>query len=699
MATTSNQATWIWYPGDYEIWLGNKMNNRRTERGAFFPPFWKADGHYVTVEFSTEVDLAADEEIALAVEGIFNIKLDGKLQFGQPEKCLLPAGRHNLNIKVWNQATPPALYVEGATVKSNSAWRVTFEDKEWIDESGKASDTSATVYMQAGAWNFTKEQRPSEYRLCRTPQQAVAVTEVEGGRLYDFGRETFGYLVLEGCKGVGEVAIYYGESPEEAQDKDYCETLDRIAVAETTLTDLATGQQSPLTERYVLDNSKAFRYVYVTTEGATLDGVSMEYEYAPVEYRGSFACNDEELNRIWAMGAYTMHLTTREFFIDGIKRDRWVWSGDAVQSYLMNYYLFFDSECVKRTTWLLRGKDPVTAHTNTIMDYTFYWFIGIYDYYLYTGDLAFVRQIFPRMQTMMEYVLGRTNQNGMVEGMTGDWVFVDWADGYLDKKGELSIEQVLFCKSLETMALCASLVEDEVEQKRYEELAASLRAKLMPAFWSEAKQAMVHNRIDGVQSETVTRYANMFATFFGYLTPEQQAEIKQSVLLNDAILKIVTPYMRFYELEALCVLGEQEAVMREMKAYWGGMLREGATSFWEKYNPEEQGTQHLQMYGRPYGKSLCHAWGASPIYLLGKYYLGVRPTKAGYAEYEVRPTLGGLEWMEGAIPTPNGAIRLRMDQRELTISADEGTGWLYLPGATEPTRIESGKNYTFALNN
>ena len=39
--------------------------------------------------------------------------------------------------------------------------------------------------------------------------------------------------------------------------------------------------------------------------------------------------------------------------------------------------------------------------------------------------------------------------------------------------------------------------------------------------------------------------------------------------------------MRFYELEALCALGEQDAVMKEMKAYWGGMLKEGATSFWE----------------------------------------------------------------------------------------------------------------------
>lgn len=31
----------------------------------------------------------------------------------------------------------------------------------------------------------------------------------------------------------------------------------------------------------------------------------------------------------------------------------------------------FDSDAVKRTIWLLRGKDPVTSHSNTIMDYTF----------------------------------------------------------------------------------------------------------------------------------------------------------------------------------------------------------------------------------------------------------------------------------------------------------------------------------------
>ena len=85
------------------------------------------------------------------------------------------------------------------------------------------------------------------------------------------------------------------------------------------------------------------------------------------------------------------------------------------------------------------------------------------------------------------------------------------------------------------------------------------------------------------------------------------------------------------------------------------------------------------MYGRPYGKSLCHAWGASPVYLLGKYYLGVTPLKAGYEEYEVRPVLGGLKWMRGAVPTPFGLIRVEMTADTITVESDGGKGLLMAP--------------------
>jgi hypothetical protein len=120
------------------------------------------------------------------------------------------------------------------------------------------------------------------------------------------------------------------------------------------------------------------------------------------------------------------------------------------------------------------------------------------------------------------------------------------------------------------------------------------------------------------------------------------------------------------------------------------------------------------MYGRPFGKSLSHAWGASPIYLLGKYYLGVKPLTAGYNTYLVEPELGGLKWMEGTVPTPNGNISVYCNAKQIKVKADEGTGTLRFTSKTKPKSkgatiqamgngqyemtLEKGKEYVIAYN-
>ena len=47
-----------------------------------------------------------------------------------------------------------------------------------------------------------------------------------------------------------------------------------------------------------------------------------------IPYVGSFRSDDERLNRIWEVGAYTVHLNMQDYLWDGIKRDRLVWLGD-----------------------------------------------------------------------------------------------------------------------------------------------------------------------------------------------------------------------------------------------------------------------------------------------------------------------------------------------------------------------------------
>ena len=668
MMLQANRAKWIWYPGDFEIWLHGQVSLRRDERRSMIPPFWRLDTHYTSVKFSRAVELERPEEVLIEAEGRYNITLDGEYIYGNPERITIPAGKHRISINVVSSDIVPAVRVLGETLVSDSNWTATIKDHR---------------SYPAGSWKFdTSEDRPSEFRLRTEAWQPVhkdslclTDSELAAGSvetLFDFGKETFGYVRLSGVAGSGQVSLYYGESREEALSRSYCETYDEFQIDSSLTGDV-----------FIVPNSRAFRYVQVVCgEGIAAADVDMLYEYLPVEKRGRFRSSDERLNEIWDVSEYTLHLTTREFFLDGIKRDRWVWSGDAYQSFLMNYYTFFECDVTRRTFIALRGKDPFDNHINHILDYSFYWVIALHDYYQYTGDLSFVRDLFPKMCSLMQFCEGRVNEHGFMEGYREDWVFIDWAD--MDNKGEVAFEQILFCRSLEIAALFADMFGEERQAALWMERAQRLRKAVVDVFWDEEQGGLVHSRRNGELNRHMTKYANLFALMFNFMDEAKAESIRERVLKNDKVQPIVTPYMRFYELATMCEMGEHDQVREEINRYWGGMLDLGATSFWEKYDPAESGDAHYAMYDRPFAKSLCHSWGASPLYLIGKYFLGVRPLTPGYETYSIEPHLGGLEWMEGAVPLPDGQVELEVTKRSIKVTATAGTGKLRFNSVTEP---------------
>ena len=660
-------AKWIWYPGDFETYHAQVVQARRLEWGGHTPVMWPQYTAYPVVRFDKTVDLKEPEEIEVWTDGAGAVRLPGIPEgniVGNHARFTIPAGRHGIAFIVQNHASFPSLYVRGRTIRTDATWRA-----DWLSGSPQAAGTSDLFADPAVP--------PSDWRLPTVPKQAVAQRDTGRGLLADFGEETFGYVIFHDVRGKGRVKVVYGESEKEALSDgpgqaDVWEFLDLEPAAE-----------------HRLPVSRAFRYIHVIPQekGVSVGSLSMDFEYLPLEYRGAFRCDDARVNRIWDVAARTLHLSTREFFLDGLKRDRWIWSGDAYQSFQMNYYLFADNASVTRTLWALRGKDPVVRHVNTIVDYTFYWFNAISDYYLFTGDADFVRAIWPRAKTLMDFVLARTRPDGMYAHRPGDWTFVDWAPKPLQNtQGPVAVEQMLFAKALESAALCARLANDPALAADYARRAAELRAKIVPTFWDAKRGALVHalDR-EGRQSEQLTKYANMFGLFFDYFDDAHRESAVRKGILDPSLMQIQTPYMRYYELEALCSVGRQADVLKEIRSYWGGMLDLGATAFWELYNPDEKGDQVYAMYGRPFGRSFCHAWGASPIYLLGRYYLGVEPTAPGFAKYRVKPVLGGLGWMEGRVPTPTGPVCVRMDADAVTVTGNGGTGELVLPDGSVRT--------------
>lgn len=145
-------------------------------------------------------------------------------------------------------------------------------------------------------------------------------------------------------------------------------------------------------------------------------------------------------------------------------------------------------------------------------------------------------------------------------------------------------------------------------------------------------------------------------------------------------------FKKIYELSAAeTVKIEAEGsfnVMDETIKYWGVMIKEGATTFWERYDPEEKGAEKYAMYGRKYGKSLCHAWGATPLYIIGRYIVGLKASENGKS-FTLKPDLAGLKRFKAEMPLAKGSVKIEADEKTIRVISDEIKG----------TLIVNGKNY------
>lgn len=658
------KAKWICYPGDFDFSLHNRVMVQRFERESIIPQFWRTDTFFQTVCFTRDFELAEDDTFFVEANGKYNLQVDTPVYIHNTGgKLNVPKGKHTIRITVHNRSDVPALRLSGRELITDESWYVS--DASWHISCKDDHVVPVAAFCE----------NPRDFHLEQKQIFPVSTRECDGKILLDYGFETMAVVKIRGMKG--KTVVYFGESEEEALDFDACETLFHF---NENAEESSTGYP------------RAFRYL-AFDKNAFPEEVEVFEEMLPVSYRSSFKCEDERLNKIYEVALRTLHLNTREFFIDGIKRDRWTWGGDAFQSYLMNYYSFFELDVLKRTTRTLVGKSPITADVNQVMDYSFYWLLGLKDYYLYTADIEFIREMYPLACELIDYSISRTNENGLMGGdHPDDWVYVDWAD--VNNIGEVCVEQMLFVSSLKIMSEFTELLgqPDRGYKQRYEKL-----KPVLEKFWDEKKQAYIYSYKNGKSDGVVTKHPNIFAIMLNLCDEKRKSQIAENVMKNPKVPAIVTPYMRFYELAAMCDIGEHEYVLNEIRSYWGAMLDDGATSFWELYNPKERGVEKYAMYGRPYGKSLCHAWGASPVYLIGKYFIGLKVLDIGYRRYEVNPKIELIGNFEATLPMADGDLTISNQNGVLKIwSTSKGKGQLCLDGQYSFTGAEFDGQCTYA---
>ena len=98
---------------------------------------------------------------------------------------------------------------------------------------------------------------------------------------------------------------------------------------------------------------------------------------------------------------------------------------------------------------------------------------------------------------------------------------------------------------------------------------------------------------------------------------EKNRELILRTIEVNPDIRMTTPYMYHHYIDVLIRSGEKERALDEMKRYWGGMVNDGADTFWEVYNPDNKDESP---YGSVMINSYCHAWSCTPTYFLRKFY-------------------------------------------------------------------------------
>ena len=632
---------WIWYPGDFELYHGMKQNFSRVERGFGWPAFWKSEGFRNRVAFRRIYRLERETSFRVVSRAVgFVLVGEDKYPFGQPITC--PAGEVRISIHAGCIETFPSVYIEGEVIRSDSGWMV---------------EDYAVPPVPAGRCKyFTRpDQNPSQWDYSEESYQPVKTERINGGTLYEFETELTAVLWVQcGAKRMKEVTVYCGESREEALDREHC---------------YYSWQPDPVAGKCP---RCAVRFAFIPGEEVKLTAI---HQYVDIPVRARFVSSDSQLNRIWEVAQHTFRLCSGEFFIDGIKRDKWIWCGDAYQSFFVNRFLMADPDIEQRTLLALRGNDPITRHINTIVDYSLFWVLSVWEHCKTYGDLAFLEQVWPKLESLMDFCGRDEDEHGFLCANDGCWTFIDWAD--IDKESPVGAIQMLLAASWNAMAELAHTLGRE--SGGYQEKWARLRENIDRYYWDETLGAYVDSYASGKRH--VTRQTNIFAILFGIAGPEKKESILHRVIANPSVPPITTPYFNFYELDMLAAAGGLDSVMTTIRAYWGEMLSRGAVTFWEEFDPKITGPEQYDMYGDKFGKSLCHAWAASPIYLLARYFVGLCQTDP-QGSFVLEPHLEYFGSLECTLPVggDGGYVSLRWDGAILEAWTNCENGVLKLSG-------------------
>lgn len=477
---------------------------------------------------------------------------------------------------------------------------------------------------------------------------------VHSSIIIDFGREICGgvriinqaIIAKERTQNV-RVRLVFGESVSEA--------MSQIGGKKN-----ATNDHSPrdfetlLSALSTVDYGKTgFRFLKIEllddNIGIKLKNVIGICELPDVDRVGYIKTSDERLNDILETAFYTCQLNMQDgYILDGIKRDRLVWSGDLFTEILTILYTFGDTEHIPNALNLLKETSGKGSWINGIPSYNAWWVLNLCTYCKFTGKKDYFNEHYDYVKFIVDEFDACVSETGDMDFKAtgkkcGMEFFLDWpTENTLDRVPGTALLLIYALNTLKELGYNAELSE---------------------------KSARICERLNKyVYTQTNAKQVIALQVLCGNCDKSLLEKLERDGA------KGVSTFMSYFILKALDVLGSDKA-FDIAKEYYGAMLDRGATTFWEDFDiswlegsgrideiPKENERDLHGDYGafcyKGLRHSLCHGWSSGVYPFAIERFLGIDTKSDAFVEIKLTPSDHGIKICEAKLPTPYGVIEV-----------------------------------------
>lgn len=331
--------------------------------------------------------------------------------------------------------------------------------------------------------------------------------------------------------------------------------------------------------------------------------------------------DDPELKRIYQVGLKTLEDCMQDVFEDDPKRDRRLWIGDLRLQALANYQTFKNTDLVKRCLYLFGAmptddgrvpanvfiKPEYTPDDTFLFDYSLFFVSILSDFEAFKLDQEVLADMYPVAKKQIDVALAKVDEHGRLVLDDAYPVFIDWSNDFnKDTAG-----QAIMIYTLKQFIGLAKQVDDKDAAKYTTALDQLINYATTQLFDSTT----------GLFVSGPAKEQNIASQVWMVLAHVMDDQTNQQIMTTTVnklfpVKGIATPYMYHHITEALFEAGLKDDAVHLMKDYWGKMIRLGADTYWEAFDPDQP---DYSPYGSPILNSYCHAWSCTPVYLIQKY--------------------------------------------------------------------------------